>query len=81
MNNQIHVTYFAILREQRGLAAEELSTSAATARELFSELTGRHRFTLPMERLRIAINGEFASWDTALQSGQKLALIPPVAGG
>lgn len=81
MTNRVHIQYFALLREQRGLAAEELSTDAKTARDVYAELRARHRFTLPLDRLRVAINGEFASWDTPLSDGSKLAFIPPVAGG
>ena len=81
MKKEIHVSYFAILREQRGLGAESLETSASTARELFAELANRYKFSLPLERLRVAINGEFAPWDAPLSAGAKVALIPPVAGG
>lgn len=81
MNKQIHVTYFAILREQRGLSSEKVSTAATTARELFLELALRHRFSLPVDRVRVAINGEFAAWDSPIQPEVNVALIPPVAGG
>lgn len=78
---KLHVTYYAVLREQRGLSSEELETSAGTARDLYAELSTRHPFSLPVDRLRVAIDGEFASWDAPLRNGAKLALIPPVAGG
>jgi sulfur-carrier protein len=78
---KLQITYFAILREQRGAATETIETSASTARALYAELQAKHRFSLPAERLRIAIDGEFASWDAPLRDGQQLALIPPVAGG
>lgn len=81
MANKIHVSYFALLREQAGVSSEEIETTAKTARALYADLLTRHRFSLPLERLRVAINGEFASWDTPLATGAKLALIPPVAGG
>ena len=78
---KLQITYYAILREQRGLSSEEIETPATTARELYAELSARYNFSLPLDRLRVAINGEFASWDAPLDSGAKLALIPPVAGG
>lgn len=78
---KLQITYYAILREQRGVPSEELETAANTARELYAELRTRHKFSLPIDRLRVAINGEFASWDAPLSTGAKLALIPPVAGG
>lgn len=81
MKIKLHVSYFALLREQRGLAAEELETSARSPRELYAELAAEYKFSLPVSRLRIAIAGEFASWDAPLTAGAKLAFIPPVAGG
>jgi molybdopterin converting factor small subunit len=31
--------------------------------------------------LKVAINDEFAAWDTQLASGDTIVFIPPVAGG
>jgi molybdopterin converting factor subunit 1 len=78
---RLQVTYFAILREQRGASGETLETGAATALDLYHELRQKYSFTLPAERVRVAINGEFAAWDTALRDNQRVAFIPPVAGG
>lgn len=81
MNRTIQVQYFAILREQRGLAQEKLTTATATAAELYDELRGRHGFTLPADRLRVAVNDEFVPWGSPLREGDTLVFIPPVAGG
>ncbi|ATC64180.1 molybdopterin synthase sulfur carrier subunit [Nibricoccus aquaticus] len=77
----VHLQYFALLREQRGLTSETLATSAATAAGLYAELRARHAFTLPSERLRVAIDNEFAPWSTPLADGAHIVFIPPVAGG
>ena len=77
----VHVQYFAILREQRGLAQEKLLTAATSAGELYAELRQRHAFTLPADRLRVAVNDDFAPWTAPLNEGDKLVFIPPVAGG
>ncbi|HVW20975.1 MAG TPA: MoaD/ThiS family protein [Opitutaceae bacterium] len=77
----VRVRYFAILREQRGLAEERLETGALTAGEIYAELSARHGFTLPPERLRAALNDEFAPWGATVREGDILAFIPPVAGG
>lgn len=77
----IHVQYFAILREQRGLNEESLTTAAATPAALFEELRERHRFSLPFERIRVAINDEFVASDHSLRDGDRVVFIPPVAGG
>ena len=81
MKKTVRVSYFAILREQRGLGAEQVSTEAATAAELYEELRGLHRFTLPAGRVRVAINDEFGPWSSEVREGDALAFLPPVAGG
>ncbi len=77
----IRLRYFALLREQRGLSEENIRTELATVRDLYDELRQRHGFTLPGERLRVAVDGEFAPWHTPLRDGAELVFIPPVAGG
>lgn len=77
----VHIQYFAILREQRGLARESLTTTATTAAALYEELRARHGFSLPVDRVRAAINEEFVAWETPLCDGQIVVFIPPVAGG
>lgn len=77
----ISIRYFAILREQRGLGHERLATAAATPDALYEELRARHGFTLPADRVRAAINGEFAPATAALREGDEVVFIPPVAGG
>lgn len=77
----IQVQYFAILREQRGISAESVSTAADTPRALYEELRQRHGLSVPPELLRIAVNEEFAEWDTPLEPHDTVVFIPPVAGG
>jgi len=75
------VRYFAILREQRGLGAERIATEASTAGALYDELRGRHGFSLPAGRVRVAINGDFTTWDAPVRDGDELVFMPPIAGG
>ena len=81
MKKTIRVGYFAILREQRGLGSETVSTGASTAAGLYEELRALHRFTLPVDRLRVAINDNFEPWCTEVREGDLVVYIPPVAGG
>jgi molybdopterin synthase sulfur carrier subunit len=81
MTRTVHVQYFAILREQRGLVEEKLSTAAATPLALYEELRTRHGFTLPGDRIRAAVNDEFVAGSAALGEGDRVVFIPPVAGG
>jgi molybdopterin converting factor subunit 1 len=77
----VHVQYFAILREQRGLTQEKVATASATPGALYEELRTRHGFTLPGERVRAAVNDEFVAGESALKDGDRIVFIPPVAGG
>jgi molybdopterin converting factor subunit 1 len=77
----IQVKYFALLREERGLSEETLSTESATVQELFEQLRLKHRFRLGRERLNVVVNDEFTGWDEPLKSGDSVVFIPPVAGG
>ena len=77
----VHVQYFAILREQRGVSQETLSTAAATAGGLYEELRGRYPFSLPGDRIRAAVNDSFVASTHPLRDGDRVVFIPPVAGG
>ncbi|HEX9207111.1 MAG TPA: MoaD/ThiS family protein [Steroidobacteraceae bacterium] len=81
MTRNIHVQYFAVLREQAGRSQETRQTRAATAAELYDEAQAEHGFALPRTMLRVAVNDEFCDWSTALEPGDRVVFIPPVAGG
>jgi molybdopterin-guanine dinucleotide biosynthesis protein A len=80
-SHRIKVQYYALLREQAGRSEEDLVTSARNPRELYEELRKRYPFSLAPEMLRVAINADFSDWSQALQDGDSLVFIPPVAGG
>ncbi len=77
----LNVQYFAILREQRGVSQEQLSTAARTPAALYEELRARYPFTLPGDRVRAAVNETFVDADRVLKDGDQVVFIPPVAGG
>jgi sulfur-carrier protein len=81
MSKTLRLQYFALLREQRKVASETVTTDVADARALYEDLRVRHGFTLPAERLRVALNGEFVPWPAPLSDGDEVVFIPPVAGG
>ena len=76
----ITVEYFAILREHAGQASEDITTEANTAQELYAELAARHAFP-ELQSIKVAINDEFADWQSTLASQDRVVFIPPVAGG
>jgi molybdenum cofactor guanylyltransferase len=78
---QIHIQYYALLREEAGRSEEDVATRAATPRALFEELQARHPFSLPLALLRVAVNDEFGDWSQELADGDRVVFIPPVAGG
>jgi molybdopterin synthase sulfur carrier subunit len=77
----VHIQYFAILREQRGVSQEKLATNAASPGALYEELRSRHHFTLPADRVRAAVNDTFVDAAAPLREGDRIVFIPPVAGG
>lgn len=78
---KVTVLYFASLRDAAGLASETLPTDASNLRALYENLRTLHGFALPVERLRVAVDGAFARWDDTPREGSEIAFIPPVSGG
>ena len=78
---QVRVLYFASLRDAAGVADEMLETDVADLRALYAALQARHGFAMPVERLRVAVDGVFADWGAAPVQGSEIAFIPPVSGG
>jgi molybdopterin synthase sulfur carrier subunit len=71
---KLNVLYFALLKQERGLADEVINTSASTVGELFDELKALHSFKLTQSEVRAAVNSK-------VDDGDQVLLIPPVAGG
>lgn len=78
---RVTVLYFASLRDATGVASEVLDATEGDLRGLYEVLRTRHGFVLPVERLRVAVDGAFARWDDAVTAGSEIAFIPPVSGG
>jgi molybdopterin synthase sulfur carrier subunit len=78
---RLKLLYFASLRDAAGMPDEEFDTEAADLAALYDGLRARHGFALPRERLRVAVDGAFASWSDVPRPGSEVAFIPPVSGG
>lgn len=79
---QIHVRFFAILREQAGAATLAVDTSAPDADALYAELQTRFPgLTFPVRLLKVSVNERYAEPTTPLSAGDRVVFIPPVAGG
>lgn len=82
----IHLRYFARLREQLGLDAEAIESSAgATVAELRAYLCERGepwaQALAPQQRILAAVNQEMARPDSPIADGDEVAFFPPVTGG
>ena len=87
MTASIRLLYFAGLREKLGSAGEELVlpdgvATVARLREHLSAREGVWREALSGKgALRVAVNQDMASADTAVKPGDEVAFFPPVTGG
>ena len=83
----VHLLYFAWLRERVGAAEEVIALPAGvtTVGELIAWLQGRspgHAAAFAVaNRVRCAVNQEFAGPDAKLAPGDEVAFFPPVTGG
>ncbi|MGA9333230.1 MAG: molybdopterin converting factor subunit 1 [Rudaea sp.] len=75
------ILYFASLRDAAGCDSETCAAASTDSRTLYAQLRERHGFAFDPERIRVAVNGEFTSWDRALADGDEVAFVPPVSGG
>lgn len=79
----IQVQYFAAARELSGCSEETLSVpDGSTAGGAF-EAVCAHRPALAgfAQRMALALNDEMCSPDVPVRDGDRLAILPPVAGG
>lgn len=75
------VLYFASLRDRAGCAEETVASQARDLNALYAELRAKHAFELSPERLRVAVNGDFTSWQQGLHDNDEVVFLPPVSGG
>jgi len=81
VSKTVVVRYYAMLREARGSDSETIITSAETVRALYAELQAAHKLRVPHNNLKVAVNDEMCDWDQSIIEGDRVAFIPPVAGG
>ncbi|MGE0266840.1 MAG: MoaD/ThiS family protein [Candidatus Omnitrophota bacterium] len=77
----VHIKYFALLKEERGLNSETLQTDCLTVQDLYGFLKSKHQFKLSMDILRVSVNGQYVHWQTHIKENDEIVFIPPVAGG
>ncbi len=79
----IRVLLFAALRDAAGREGFEFPAEpSATATALWERLVAQCPALEPYtRRTRVAVNGEYADWDTELRNGDEVVFFPPVSGG
>jgi molybdopterin synthase sulfur carrier subunit len=82
----VHVLYFASLREALGCAGEEIALAGdvATVADLRAHIAARGGAWARLaqaKNLRAAINQSMTGFEAPIKSGDEIAFFPPVTGG
>lgn len=79
---KLQVMYFAAVRDlvERDREQIDIAESRLQVKGLVAHLMRSHP-RLQMDGVRVAVNEEFVEMDHHLDSGDVVALIPPVSGG
>ncbi|MEK7016842.1 MULTISPECIES: molybdopterin converting factor subunit 1 [Bacillus] len=76
----IEVLLFANLQEEASKSALRIDCEKITVAELKDILVKGYNITIS-NQIMIAINEEYANEDDIIQTGDVVAMIPPVSGG
>ena len=75
----VSVRFFASLAERVGTRVEEVAIEPqCTARDVWNLSVGDQ---IVPESINVAINKEYASWDSPVSEGDEVAFFPTVTGG
>ena len=79
----IVVKYFAMIRERLGISEETLQVQpGATVQDIYDHVATKSPELQPLlDRSMIMRNHEYADPEDLLESGDEIAVIPPVSGG
>lgn len=79
----VRIVYFAAARDLAGVSTENVVLTTNPTVAQFKRWLASHQPALApyLARMRIAINGEFASDSDDIAAGDELTVLPPVAGG
>ncbi len=78
----INVLYFASLADEANCNEEKIAVpQSMSLTELFEQLNAKYNFSREQSELKVAVNDYFAKWNDAIQEGDSVVFIAPVAGG
>ena len=81
------ILYFSWLREKIGIDSEEIKTSEKIGDvneliEFLKKSSEKHSTAFQnMKSIKVAVNKEFANFNTKIQDKDEIAFFPPVTGG
>ena len=79
---ELRILYFGVSRDHAGKDAEDLKVKdGSLVRDLREELKQRYPGLEDISSFAFAVNEAYADEDLALNSGDTVAVIPPVSGG
>lgn len=80
---RVTMLYFAAARERAGVSSEPFELAdGATAGDALAQACAKHpALQAVAQKLRLAVDQDFAPLDRKLHDGAEIALIPPVSGG
>jgi molybdopterin synthase catalytic subunit len=80
---RVRILFFGILKDLAGKSSDSLEMpEGSSVRELLSRYSSQTpRLHPSLASIAVAVNQEYASLETALKSGDEVALLPPVSGG
>ncbi len=77
----LRMQYYAAFREAIGCGAEDVSSTASTAAELYDEVSRRHGFSFDRSILRVVVNHVIVPWSAEVHDGDTVVFLAPFAGG
>jgi len=81
---QVHVHYYAAARELAGCSSSTFEFSGSSVTQGVLRRAVSERFpplAAFLERMRLAVNGDFVEPSRSLEDGDRIDVLPPVAGG
>ena len=80
---RVRVLFFGMMRESVGKSSEEIELpKGASVRDVLGHYQSHiPRFGEAIPSLAVAVNQQYAGFDTELQANDEVALLPPVSGG
>jgi MoaE-MoaD fusion protein len=80
---RVRILFFGILKDLAGKSSDSLEMpDGSSVREVLSHYSSQTpRLQPSLASIAVAVNQEYAGPETALKSGDEVALLPPVSGG